>query len=528
VRPRTILAAAAVVCAALAGGQALLPLATASAAAGLTAAVHPTAAARQAFHGRPQRPPATPPTGAVAPTTTPGTPPTSPAAPPPATAVVNPNCSLVVPPAPLTAAGLATPYQLVATSGAAGACHEADPNQSAFVEAAILNPATGGVSIYDPLVVDQGTQPAVPTVKPTLPARAVVGIWFGYQGDTLTLKTNHNRRGNLNLRFHAGDPCVNGSPGSPFTQFAYCNAPAFFSAANAAVRAGKLVVPPLGTGNDGRPCPTTRDFAVVDQDQSDNLPTQYLALANGQTAQFSTANAAQLAGSTTLFNASDNGLLDHLLDPALGCAPFMAPNISAGGAMSSALPLNELQAAADQAAPSALVPLNDPMTMIGTANSTAKTNLYRVGVDQLPVGTGTGTDNGSGTTYCTNLGNIAPARLALDEPFTINVPSPDPAAATSLFGFLTQRLTASWTNLGCQTLTGNAAPVVADAGTTAAAPTTAPAVTPPTDAAAPVAPLVAPAPVTPAPATPAPVMPAPVTPAPAVPTPMLTTAATTP
>src|SRR3954453_15706231 len=42
----------------------------------------------------------------------------------------NPNCSLVVPANPLSAKGLATPYELVATNRRQGACHEADPAQA--------------------------------------------------------------------------------------------------------------------------------------------------------------------------------------------------------------------------------------------------------------------------------------------------------------------------------------------------------------------------------------------------------------
>ena len=58
------------------------------------------------------------------------------------------------------------------------------------------------------------------------------------------------------------------------------------AAANAAIRAGELVMPPLGTAVDGRLCPSVRDFSVVDQDQSDTLLTKYLALPDGRTAQF--------------------------------------------------------------------------------------------------------------------------------------------------------------------------------------------------------------------------------------------------
>jgi hypothetical protein len=60
-------------------------------------------------------------------------------------------------------------------------------------------------------------------------------------------------------------------------QFAHCNAPPFFATANQLIQAGKLNPPALGTANDGMTCPTVRDFSVVDQDQSDNVTTTYLA-----------------------------------------------------------------------------------------------------------------------------------------------------------------------------------------------------------------------------------------------------------
>src|SRR3989442_10587883 len=91
----------------------------------------------------------------------------------------NPDCTLIVPNAPRTAAGLATPYQLVATDPANGECHETDTNQSAFVQAAILDPETGRISIYSPLVIDKGSKPAAAPVVPKLPDYAVVALWFG-------------------------------------------------------------------------------------------------------------------------------------------------------------------------------------------------------------------------------------------------------------------------------------------------------------------------------------------------------------
>lgn len=344
----------------------------------------------------------------------------------------NPNCTLIVPAAPLTAQGLATPYQLVSTNRRNGPCHETNDNQSAFVEATMIDPATGALAIYRPLVVDQGARPAASPIVPKLPAGSVVGLWFGFQGDTLTLSG-------------ASEGCVNGSPGSPFGQFAYCSAPEFFRAATAAIGTGKLKVPPIGMARDGRPCPTTRDFAVVDQDQSDNLTTQYLALSNGRIAQNTAANVAALPVRTILKNASDNGLLTGFIDPALGCTPFTAPDLTAGGTPAPSLALNELQAASAKIQPMALVSPNDPMAQVDGKTSVAKTNLYRAGVNQPPLNPAVDTAQN----YCSNLASIAPARLLLDRPFTIGAPSPDPAVAKNLFGFLQQRLKASLTDLRC-------------------------------------------------------------------------------
>src|SRR3989442_7677354 len=100
---------------------------------------------------------------------------------------LNVDCTLIVPAQPLTAQGLATPYQLVATNNDNGPCNEANAGQAAFVQAAVINPVSGQVSIYDPLVIDKGTQPAVAPVVPQLPQGGIVGIWFGFNGANLTL-----------------------------------------------------------------------------------------------------------------------------------------------------------------------------------------------------------------------------------------------------------------------------------------------------------------------------------------------------
>ncbi|HVT68220.1 MAG TPA: hypothetical protein VHF26_10755, partial [Trebonia sp.] len=567
----------------------------------------------------------------------------------------NPNCTLIVPANPLTAQGLATPYQLTATNPADGPCNEANTNQTAFVQAAVVNPATGQISVYDPLVVDAGTQPAAAPVVPALPAGGVVGIWFGFNGGTLSLagadqnlNTGNNQATDpansaapsasatasasgtpsatvtpsasatatspatdpaaavtpsdsasatsgapadpgsaapdpsatatqgagtpatgtpdtgtpangatapsspadahqqaeapnggapaaaaatqtaakasvesagsalLSSGHHhappsrsgaphhpgqpsasssaapAGTPTTSGATGqgntgqgntgqgnvpdgpaaegtpdailqqadcvagqeiggkfSSFTQVGACNAAAFFTAANQAITAGKLKVPAPGTATDGQACLTTRSFALIDQDQSDNVTTEYLTTGNGQIAQDTAANRGTLTGASTLVNGSDNGLLDLFVDPALGCHPWEEPNLGDAGAPAPALPLDELQAAAwagkDNSGPAALVPLNDPMTEDSNGNFTAaKTNTYRSLVDMpaLPAGQ-------SPATYCSDMEQIQGTRLQQDVNLLINGPSPTPAEADNLFTFLAMRLQQSFMNLNC-------------------------------------------------------------------------------
>lgn len=366
-------------------------------------------------------------------------------------AAVNMDCTLIVPADPLTAQGLATPYQLVATNPNNGPCNEANANQAAFVQAAVIDPNAGTIGIYNPLVIDQGTQPAMKPVVPNIPQGAIIGIWFGFNGNNLTLQGTNN-----SLR--AGK-CVNGSNGTIFGQFAYCNAPAFFAAANQAIQAGKLTPPTLGKAKDGLPCPTVRDFSVVDQDQSDNVTTTYLITGNGQVAQNTAANvtALQAQNAQTQANGSDNRLLAIALDNALGCTPWMAPDLANPGQMTTALPLNELMAAARQAAPVALVPAGDPMVLVNNQMNLQKVNTYRAGVDQ-PRASAQASANTR--TYCQNLLAIAPQRMMLDARFTKAQPSPDPAMANTLFTFLAQRFVNTYENgLNCKQLLGQPDPV---------------------------------------------------------------------
>ncbi|HET8846736.1 MAG TPA: hypothetical protein VFN35_35065 [Ktedonobacteraceae bacterium] len=366
-----------------------------------------------------------------------------------AAGATNTNCTLVVPANPLSAQGLATPYQLQATNANDGPCNEANTDQSAFVQGVIYDPNTGALSDYNPLVIDAGTQPAVAPQAPALPQGAIVGIWFGFNADTLTLQgATRNTLGQ--------GRCVNGLRGSAFGQFAYCNAPAFFTAVNQGIAAGKVQVPALQTANDGMTCPTVRDFSVVDQDQSDNVQTQYLATADGTIAQKTDANAAQLQNPATLGNPSDNALVTNFIDPALGCDSWKIPNLANNNALVPTLATDELQAAAFQQAPIALLPLTNPMTLQNNNQSMAKTNIYRRGVDQPQAANA---NDASGMVYCQNMVQTGLARMQVDQATTTAAASPDPGAANSLFTFLAQRFASAYELLNCQNLLNQPVPL---------------------------------------------------------------------
>jgi hypothetical protein len=363
----------------------------------------------------------------------------------PAAAAANVSCAIVVPANPLTAPGLATPYQLTGPNGmspAASGCTENNPNLNAFVQATILDPATGKLSVYEPLVITQGTQPAAAPVVPVLPAGAVVTLDFGFNGTNLTLT------GATGATL-GGARCVNGLNGSIFGQVSFCNGVAFFAAASKAIAAGLTVIPANGTSaKTGQACPTTRSFTIIDQDQSDNVTTQYLVNGNGQTAQDNTANTAALAGPTVINNGSDNALLNAFLDPTLGCAPFTAPDLSNAGAPGTSQALDELFAAKNQQAPVALVPENDPMTLVGAAFSPRKTNRYRTSVGQPMIMRSQTADTPAN--YCLNMVNAQSLFLKNNQTVLATGSTPVATVGTNLFTFLANRLNMSFTNLNCQ------------------------------------------------------------------------------
>jgi hypothetical protein len=351
-----------------------------------------------------------------------------------AEAAASMNCSIAVPANPLSAAGLATPWQLGDGCSMANAGTE-----GAFVEATILAP-NGSLQVYSPLVVTAGTQPAVAPTAPTIAAGSTVIIDVGFNGTNLVLTGAGAQQGN----------CVDASGQSVIGQVSACNAVNFYRAANAAIARGTLTVPAIGTASDGQACETTRDFSLIDQDQSDNVVSQYLINANGQTAQNSPANAAALTGATLLTNGSDDALLSEFVDPANGCTPFTAPDSTYPKADAPSQALNELQARVDQKGTIAVVPPNDEMTLVGGNMSITKTNVYRSLVDQPLLAQNTNAATVAAD-YCQNMTNIAPARNNLDMATDAAFGTPVATIGNNLATFLGNRLSMSFVNLGCST-----------------------------------------------------------------------------
>ena len=166
-----------------------------------------------------------------------------------------------------------------------------------------------------------------------------------------------------------------------FGQFASCNGPAFFATANEEIGANMLRVPRPGPPpGAGAACPTTRDFALVDQDQSDNVATHTWPPRTARPPSSTPPTRRRWPGATTIDNGSDNGLLNKFVDPALGCTPWSAPDLANAGRPGTPAAGRAVRRR-EPAPPIALVPINDPMTLINGNFSKQKTNLYRAGVD---------------------------------------------------------------------------------------------------------------------------------------------------
>jgi len=348
------------------------------------------------------------------------------------------GCVLLVPDLPLTPEGLMTPWILQGLN-----CNQANAANARFVHSVVVNTVTGAMFVYDPLVVSQGQI----VVSPPTPlnfdvANSVVGIWLGSNSNFLTL-TNPTGIANGN--------CQTGPAGSPFGQFAWCNADKFWAAVNNLVQLGRIQLPALGNAFDGLPCPTTRDFFIIDMDPDDGVQALYLVTAQNQVIQKTNANANNFNIQATLANDGDNRLITEFVNPAIGCRTLTLPNMADPGTMTQALPLNVLQAMMFQPQPQALTPNNDPMVMTNNLPDLMKLNAYRLGVNQ-PQAAFLGGDNDPAT-FCRNYANLAVTRFKSLATNLKAFPAPAPGFA-SLFAFMINRATTTYTNLNCLALTG--------------------------------------------------------------------------
>jgi len=321
-------------------------------------------------------------------------------------------------------------------------CNEGNLANSRFVHGVVVSIVTGQMFIYNPLVVTQGNPVAANPAPVNFTANDhVVGLWLGSNSNFLTLA---NDAGVANGR------CVTGPQGSPFGQFGWCNADKFWTTVNSLIQQGKITIPPLGKAADGLPCPTLRDFFIIDMDPDDGVQTLYLLTNLNHVIQDTQANMKRFIIKTTLANDGDNRLLTIFVNPAIGCNTLTIPDAADPGVNRPALPLNVIQAMLLQGAPIALVPNNDPMITTNAQPDLLKMNLYRLGVDQ-PQDAVFGGDNDP-TAFCRNYASIAVPRFKSLKANLMNFASPAPTSP-NLFAFMKTRAMTTYANLNCLGLT---------------------------------------------------------------------------
>lgn len=290
--------------------------------------------------------------------------------------------------------------------------------------------------MYHPLVVDPTTSAAVAPTVPTLPANAVVGLWF----------TTNAERLRLNGTNLAANNCVDGLGSSIFGHFAYCNAVNYFVAAESGSAS------PLLTAQDGGTCITTHDFAVVDKDQSDTVYTTYLITANGQIAQNTAANRNAFPGFQIAVNGDDTPYVNEMFQQ-LGCNQLSATSLTELGQSAQALALDELQADWLQPSPQSIIPDFNPQVTVNGVINVQKRNLYRAGVGQNQ------SLSGDQRTWCHNYATVAPQRFVKLQTIATSAESPDPTTSSNLFTFCCNKFTGSFQELNCSSLLGIPNPV---------------------------------------------------------------------
>ena len=364
------------------------------------------------------------------------------------------DCLLTVPDDPLNT-GLFKPWFVSTNPISELNCSQLIEGSEVFVEATIYDIDNKVFFVYYPLVIDDKTEPAVKPDSVYLPKKNIVVIHFGINGDTITLKSKNKDNKSL-----IDGKCVNGLPnGSVFGQFAYCNGVHFFKTVNKDIQNNLLQIPPVLNSNLGDECPTTRSFSIVDQDQSDNVLSQYIVTEDLKIAQDIPANRNNLKVLKIISNGSDNRLLNIFVNPAIGCDSFTAPYLVDNNIQGSSVALNEIQAnLIPITKTTALVPPFSPFVVDNNnEQSVLKTNLYRDGVNQPNILI---VDNNDNINYCNQMANIAPNFFIKHKIAFLNTKSPAEDLANNLLNFLALRFENSWQELNCKKLIGIPSPIV--------------------------------------------------------------------
>jgi len=303
------------------------------------------------------------------------------------------------------------------------------------------------VGLYNPLVITAGTTPEVAPVPVNFTVNNhVVGIWMGSNSNTLAL-TNPNGIAN--------GICASGTPTSPFGQFAFCNVAAFWKAMELVRAQGLLPVPPIGVAPDGLPCPTIRDYSVVDMDPDDGVTTTYLLTANGNPIQ-KTLNNMKLNIQGELANDGDHHLVSGFVQAATGCQGWLVQDMADPGVKRPALPMNVMQSIYFQPMPVESLPNTDPMTTTNNLPDINKLNLYRKGIYQPQINNLIEADP---AVFCRLYANITFARLKSLSVQLKNTVSPA-GGGMNLFDFMKTRASTTYAALTCQALTGLPDPFV--------------------------------------------------------------------
>ena len=366
------------------------------------------------------------------------------------------DCYLSVPFDPLNT-GLFSPWFVSTNPISQLNCSQLIEGSEVFVEATIFDIDNNNFFVYYPLVIDIDTIPAIqPEVFP-LPTNNVIVIHVGINGDTVTLLPTIK----YNISSIDTGNCINGLPnGSVFGQFAYCNGLNFFQTVNKNINMGLLSIPPILNSTFGDVCPTTRSFPIVDQDQSDNVLSQYIITQDLKVAQDSPLNRNILQVLKIISNGSDNRLLNIFINPAIGCQSFTASNLVNKNIKQSSVALNEIQANLTPITETtALVPPFSPFVIDdNNTQSVLKTNLYRDGVNQPNIIV---IDNNDNINYCNQMGNLTPVFFIIHKDELLNMTSPDIDVGNNLMNFMASRFEKSWEILDCENLIGIPSPITA-------------------------------------------------------------------